>query len=294
MQIGLDIEERNISVVLLNENKILGMRSQSIYADRKRDANKLIVDKILNLIHDLATPSVQALGISLPSIYDGKKGVVYDIRKIPYWKKAKIKQILSEEFNVPVCINNDVNCFILGEKFHGAHKRLNNSLCIILDEKVRVGLITKGKLYSDQQASFSDIKCLSEAHYEYVRLYKQSYRRTMDELQLICDDFSEEWLCMPNSRVWEDIGNLLGRLISILLMNYDFNTIVLGGRLSYSLVNFSESMYRYWEASLPASVIMDMVISISQVRNPKPIGACYIESYQKILKSSFKSIGNIS
>lgn len=277
MRIGLDIGEKEISAVLLNDGKIIDRRSESIYS-LKRDVKKVIMDKTLNLVHGLITPAVKYLGISLPSTYDPNRGTVYDLHKIPYWKKIKIRQILEDEFNIPVLISSDINCFLLEEKFHGINKGFKNCLCIILDKEVKIGLMVNDKLYSDQQPSFRHIKCLSEASCEYVRVYKQSYRRTVDEIEQIYADFTEEYMCMSHHILWKELGNSIGRLVSILLMNCSFNNILLGGGLSRCLINLTESMSHYWETILPPSIIKNMIITVSQAENPKPLGACYIAS----------------
>jgi|GEM_PF-2174426 Transcriptional regulator/sugar kinase len=289
MRIGIDLSERQISVVLLHGEVILKAIDVSIYS-AKRDTNKIIVAKMLDAIHKMCTPFVKHIGLSLPSVYDKNKGVMYDIRKIPYWKKVKIKHIIEEEFNVPVYVNLDINCFILGEKFHGLNQGFSNAVGIILDNKVDVGLIVNNRLFSDLQASFTDVNCLSAAYYDYIRLYHQSYERTCFEVQDICGDFSEELMCIPTHKIWEDLGNSIGRLISILLVNYDFSNIILGGRWAGCLTYFSGHMDSYLKTKLSPSTILNMIITISQVKHPRALGACYINSYKKSMQISIGAI----
>jgi glucokinase len=63
--------------------------------------------------------SVTGIGIGVPSVVDVETGIVYDVTNIPSWKKVELKSILETKFGLPVRVNNDVNCFILGEHRHG-------------------------------------------------------------------------------------------------------------------------------------------------------------------------------
>ena len=51
----------------------------------------------------------------MPSLVDIREGVVFKPTNIPSWNKVHLKDILEEKFNVPIFINNDANCFALGE-----------------------------------------------------------------------------------------------------------------------------------------------------------------------------------
>jgi len=274
MRIGLDIGEKVISGALLDNDKIIHTLEKPIYHG-KRDPNKIIMDKLLGLIHELIGTQVSGIGLSLPSTYDKKKGIVYDLQKIPYWKKIKIKHILEDEFDMPVGIDNDINCFSLGEKYHGLCKDFKDILCIHMGDEIGVGLIINNKLFTSGQLCFTNVNCLSEAHYHCIRLYKSSYIRTLEELGFICKNFSDEWICVPKHKSWNELGASIGRLISILLLNYNINTIVLGGKLADSFGKYCESMDDYLEKIFPPSVLLNLIITSSQIKNPKPLGATH-------------------
>ena len=56
-----------------------------------------------------------------------------------------MKRIIEKKFKVPVSINNDANCFALGEKHFG--KKYNNMVGLIIGTGVGAGIIINGKLY---------------------------------------------------------------------------------------------------------------------------------------------------
>jgi len=273
MRIGLDISEKSISGALLEKDAIVNRVDKSIYS-QKRDSNKTIMDKIIGMINELIDSQVNGIGISLPSTYDKNQRIVYDIQKIPYWKKIKIKQIIEKEFGLPVGVNNDINCFLLGEKFYGYNKDFKNILCIHLGQKIDVGVMVDNKLYTFNKLSFNNINCLSEAYYEYVRIYKNSYFRTLEELEFLCKNFPEECNNLPD-KLWQELGASIGRIISVLLVNYNVDSIVLGGRLANSFCKYIGYIDEYLMKFFSPRVLLNLVITTSKHENPRPLGAVY-------------------
>ena len=121
--LGIDLGGTKVRAV-----KIVDQSCKS-YADSlipKKGSEKEIVEIIKKLISKLIDKSVVGIGIGVPSVVDEKLGIVYDVQNIPSWKKVFLKDILESHFNIPVSINNDVNCFSLGELYFGLGKKLDS------------------------------------------------------------------------------------------------------------------------------------------------------------------------
>ena len=67
-----------------------------------------------------------AIGIGVPSVVDREKGIVYNVVNIPHWEEVHLKEILEARFSVPVYVDNDANCFALGERIFGDGKTVDN------------------------------------------------------------------------------------------------------------------------------------------------------------------------
>jgi len=78
-----------------------------------------VIDDVCATIERVLTPEVTAIGIGVPSLVDPDLGIVYNVTNIPSWKEVHLKQILEARFHLPVHINNDANCFALGEFHYG-------------------------------------------------------------------------------------------------------------------------------------------------------------------------------
>jgi len=271
MKIGIDINSKSISTALLTDNDPVDFIEEPIY-NTKRDCSRAIMEKLLSMIHRCTKSRINGIGLSLPSKIDQKRGTVYDLMKIPYWKGQRIKKILEDEFNTRVWVNNDVNCFMLAEKYHGVCKNFKDVLCITLGPTIGIGVAVNGKLFMGNKYLFNNAKCLSIPSYDCIRIYKESFIRTIEELEFICNKLDKD-ISISKQEIWDEFGVLVGRLVSILLCNYDPEVIVLGGSLAKYYVDFCSTMDGYLEKFIHPHVLLNLIIFVSTVEHPRALGA---------------------
>ena len=61
-----------------------------------------------------------------------RRRIVYNVANISSWKEIHLKEILENEFKVAVAINNDSNCFTLGESLYGEGKSYTNMVGVTI------------------------------------------------------------------------------------------------------------------------------------------------------------------
>src|SRR5688572_16132192 len=117
MRIGVDLGGTNVRAGLVdNAGRLHHLRKERF----RNDAS--LEDTLLQLIHfirPLVTPEVRGIRIGVPSIVDPLKGIVYNVTNIPSWTTVPLAERLQAEFHLPAAVNNDVNCFALGEYHYG-------------------------------------------------------------------------------------------------------------------------------------------------------------------------------
>ncbi len=143
--IGMDIGGTNARAGLIEEGRITKLESIPIKAQGTVDD---VLEQIIGLIEQVRTPDAKAIGIAFPSIMDIDHGIVYDVQNIPAWKEVHLKDILEKHFNMPVRINNDANCFALGEYYFGQSKKYPNLVGLIVGTGLGAGIVIDGKIYS--------------------------------------------------------------------------------------------------------------------------------------------------
>ena len=143
--IGIDLGGTNVRVGLVKDGAILKSNAVAI---KSKGTEQEVIDQILELIDLTIDQDVAGIGIGVPSVVDVEKGIVYDTQNIPSWKEVHLKSIFEKKYNIPVYLNNDANCFVLGEKYFGKAKSNHSVVGLIVGTGLGAGIIINNKLYS--------------------------------------------------------------------------------------------------------------------------------------------------
>ncbi|MEJ2495854.1 MAG: ROK family protein [Ignavibacteriaceae bacterium] len=142
--IGVDLGGTNIRVGKIYNDKVTDLYTRQISST---GIEQKVIDEIITSIKKIFNNSILGIGVGVPSVVDVEKGIVYDVQNIPAFRKVYLKDILEKEFKVPVYINNDANCFVVGEKYFGAGKNYKDIVGLILGTGLGSGIYTNDKLY---------------------------------------------------------------------------------------------------------------------------------------------------
>lgn len=93
-----------------------------------------IIHKIEKVIKDyLIDHSLAGIGISTAGVVDSENGtIVYANDNIPDYTGINFKQLIEAQFQIPCEVENDVACAGLSEKYYGAAKNKEISVCLTI------------------------------------------------------------------------------------------------------------------------------------------------------------------
>lgn len=271
MKIGIDIGGTNVRVALVDETGIVDIVREPCKSDR---TEKEILNHILELIRKMIhNNDVEGIGIGVPSAIDIERGIIYNVSNIPAWKEVHIKEYFEKELGIPVFVNNDANCFALGEKYYGKAKGFDNVLGVILGTGVGSGVIINGKLYLGSNTCAGEIGCLPYLdsiyeHYCSSRYFVNHHNTTGLDAYNAAKNSDEKAL-----EIWRRFGEHVGDLVSMILYTYDPDAIIFGGSVSKSYELFAPSMYKRLERFLFPKAIQKLTIAASTEDEINILGA---------------------
>jgi glucokinase len=237
--IGIDMGATNLRVGLVKNGQIINKRKVKI---NRRGKAEDIINQIVHCIETINVNKIHSIGIGVPSIVDVKKGIVYDVVNIPSWKRVHLKEILENRFNIPVNVNNDSNCFAIGEKYFGKGQGYESLIGITVGSGLGSGVILDGKLYCGPNSGAGEIGMIS---------YKDSIIEQYASGQFFEEFYStdgHEIFCQAkrgNKRAldaYEEFGTHLGEAIKVIMYMYDPEIIILGGAISLAYSYFKRTM----------------------------------------------------
>ncbi|WP_444685262.1 ROK family protein [Alkalicoccus luteus] len=97
-----------------------------------KDRQTPVMETVLGLCKALLNEHpVQGIAISSAGQIDSRNGrVVFATESLPDYTGTPVKSELEDQFKVPVSLENDVNCTLLGEKWKGVAQAHANVLCL--------------------------------------------------------------------------------------------------------------------------------------------------------------------
>ncbi len=239
--IGVDMGGTNIRAgKILNDSVV---STQSGRVPKTSDAGQ-VTGMLIDLISSVKDQDTAGIGIGVPSLVDSEKGIVYNVQNIPSWKEVYLKDILEKEFNLPVYINNDANCFAVGERFFGKGKDYDDFVGLICGTGLGAGIIKNGHLMPDRNCGsgeFGEIPYLDKIteYYASGQFFSNVYNEDGDTMAGKARENDKTAIM-----AFGEFGVHLGKAIKTIMLAVDPAAIIMGGGASLSFDLFSEAMWK--------------------------------------------------
>ena len=258
-----------IQAGLLQDNFLVESAVLPTPADEREE---IVINQLIDAIAKVFKPNCEGIGVGVPSVVDSRKGIVYDVVAIPSWKKVHLKELLENRFQVPVIVNNDSNCFALGEKYFGKGRGSSDFVAVTLGTGLGCGIIIRDKLYEGLNTGAGEVGCVpyKEGILEQycASLFFKSRGYDGKELSELARFGNKQAL-----QLFDEFGSHLAHAIKIILYTVDPQLIILGGSISNSFDLFMPSVWRHLNNFLFPTVIKNLRIEKSELKDSALLGA---------------------
>lgn len=249
--IGVDLGGTNVRAGKVENHELTKHISRAISS---RETETVVMQEVFVTIDQVFDQNVQGIGIGVPSVVDVQEGIVYDVANIPSWKKVHLKEQMEQRYGVPVHVNNDANCFALGECHFGKAKDYQNAIGLIIGTGIGAGVVINKKLYNGSNCGAGEFghipyQCHDFEYYCSGQRFDRDYGFSGKELFEKAQKNDREAL-----RIFDLFGLDLGNAIQAILYALDPQIIVLGGSVSNAYPYFQTAMnetlrkYKYQHA----------------------------------------------
>jgi len=145
--IGLHIQEQHIQIALCDLKGRIIQKGEIPLAHDKDSFLSSILDLINGVLKNKSAGKLLTVSVACPGLVDFKSGKIERSIDIPLLKELLLKEELESHYNVPVCIDNDVNIASLGEYSFYKTKNIHNLAYIEFGPGIGAGVIINGELY---------------------------------------------------------------------------------------------------------------------------------------------------
>ncbi len=180
---------------------------------------------------------------------------------------------MEERYSMPVFVNNDANCFALGEHYFGKGKGVDSMIGLAVGTGVGAGIIINNKLYSGPNCGageFGMVEYLDKVYEFYCSgsFFQNVYQLDGEEVfQRAKKGDGQAW------KLYREMGTHLGNAIKTIMYTYDPSLIILGGSVRLAYDFFQETMWQRIQTFAFTKSAQRLKIEISELQNSAILGA---------------------
>lgn len=227
---------------------------------------------LLSQIGSKLTPNTVGVSIGVPGLVDVEKGRVISLDNIPNWFDVDLAHMVERNFALPLVLNNDANCFVMGEHEFGQCSETSHTVGLTLGTGLGCGLVLNDELYCGFQCGAGEIGNLPylggklEDFTSSVFFKQHSTSGINAYVKAQAGDVDAQAL-------FTEFGAHLAYATELVIRAYSPNRIVFGGSISGAYEFFKDSLMAILESRLHDEQFSRLTIAASQVDYAPLLGA---------------------
>jgi len=268
MILGIDMGGTNIRAGVVQNGAATNIISQRINA---KGSVEEVLQELFSLVDQIISPEIKAIGIGFPGL--AINGVAYDVYNIPSWQEVPLQQLMEQRYHLPVLINNDANCFTLGEFYFGKGRGKDSMIGLAIGIGLGSGIIIDKKLYSGKACCAGEFGMIpyQDKFYEYYasgQFFQNVY--CIDGETVFNNATAGDNASLT---MYAELGKHLGNAIKTILYAFDPQLIVLGGSVRHAFRFFEQGMWQQIQTLELKRGLQGLQIEVSELDNSAILGA---------------------
>ena len=250
--IGVDIGGTKIHSALVSDNGRI-LKERFLKTETGKGRTKVLAN-IIESINSVLRKDCKGIGIGSPGPLDIAKGKILHTPNLPL-TNVNLKQILQKKFRLPVKVDNDANCFVLGEAMLGTGKGKKVVAGFTMGTGIGGGIVIDGKIFHGQNSAgefghmiinldgkkgrCGHVGCLESfiGKHAIRDAAKKLHAKNPYELYMLAKKGNKKAMA-----IWADVGDYLGIGIANICNTIHPDMIVIGGNVSGAWKFFEKNM----------------------------------------------------
>jgi len=254
--LGVDLGGTKISCGVISEKGKLVGKPYTIPTGGK-DSEEVIMDRLYSAIEKtlglarLTITDISGIGIGATGPLDIKEGVILECPFLPTLHYFPLRKRVQERFRLPVFLDNDANCFVLGECFFGAGRGVEIVLGYTLGTGLGCATVINNGILSGATQHACEIwpsPYRNETIEDFVsgrgvsRIYKELAGGERSALEIAQLAYKGDEIA---NQTWVQFGEHLAFAISWGINMLDPGVVILGGSVANAKDLFASAMERF-------------------------------------------------
>jgi len=267
--IGVDLGGTNVRAGLVSGGKIQKLTAQTI---RAKGSEQDVFADLCAAIDTVFDKKVKGIGVGVPSLVDRKSGTVLSTVNIPSWRKIPLKKRLEKKYRVPISIDNDANCFALGERHFGYGKSCDNFVGLILGTGLGSGIVANGELISGVDCGGGEFGMIPyrDSILEHYASGQFFTKFNWEGATLAAEAAAGNAKALE---IFDEYGKHLAFALTVILYSLAPKMIIFGGSVSQSFRFFEKSLLANLEDFGYPTILHQLKLKTSKLKDVAVLGA---------------------
>ncbi|HDR04418.1 MAG TPA: ROK family protein [Candidatus Marinimicrobia bacterium] len=274
--IGIDLGGTKFHVGIVSEqNEIIGETQR--YSSRHAKSADELLDSLANGvletldINGKTLSDIGGVGIGSPGPLDPYSGKILNTLNLKVFRNFPLKRKLEKKLGISVFVDNDANCFALGEQRGGEARGKKHVMAITLGTGFGFALIINGEILHGATGTATEIARIPYLDGEYedfisgrglAKMYKNLSGKTKKPEDIGEGALHGDAFCIET---FAEFGSHLAMTLVPLVSAFDPEILVVGGSIAANWEYFSPALEETLRPYLFEPIRKNLIIAKSQL-----------------------------